>query len=91
MPLEDRFGGGEGATPLGNISINVCTVFAPFFGTFLKNPKLCSTGLETGCKPVLLPLVMEKDEKNCFNAEINDQQMVCGAPVCWSKYTTPIL
>ena len=44
----------------------------------------------------LFPLVMEKYEKTCynaktcFNAEINDfdQQMACGAPICWSKYTT---
>ena len=39
---------------------------------------------------LFLPLVTEKDEKTCFKAETNgfDQQMVCGAPVRWSKYTT---
>ena len=31
-----------------------------------------------------------KRQKKNFHAEINDfdQQIVCGAPVCWSKYTT---
>ena len=29
-------------------------LFCIFFGTFQKKQKLCSTGLETGCKPVLL-------------------------------------
>ena len=34
---------------------------------------------------------MEKYEKACFNAKTNDfnQQTACGAPVRWSKYTTP--
>ena len=38
----------------------------------------------------LFPFVMQKDGKTCFNAETNDfnQQMACGAPVLWSKYTT---
>ena len=36
------------------------------------------------------PLVTEKDEKTCFHAKTNDfyQGTVCGAPICWSKYTT---
>ena len=36
--------------------------------------------------------VMEKDGKTCFNTETNyfDQRKACGAPVCWSKYTTGI-
>ena len=35
------------------------------------------------------PFVTEKDEKTFFNTEINDfdERTVCGAPVCWSKYT----
>ena len=35
-------------------------------------------------------LVTEKDEKTCFNRGTNDldQQMACGAPVRWLKYTT---
>ena len=36
------------------------------------------------------PLVTEKYEKTCLNAKKNDfdQQMLCRAPVCWSKFTT---
>ena len=36
------------------------------------------------------PFVMNKEGKACFNAETNDfdQRMTCGAPVCWSKYTS---
>ena len=38
------------------------------------------------------PLVMEKDDKTCFNAETNyfDQQTACGAPVSCSKYITDV-
>ena len=54
--LLDRFGGGESTSLLWNISINVCTVFCTFFRYLFKKTKLCSTGLETGCKPVLLTI-----------------------------------
>ena len=31
----------------------------------------------------------EKDVKSCFNVKNDfDQQMACGAPICWLKYTT---
>ena len=36
---------------------NFLPMFVPFlhvFKIFIKNPPICSTGLETGCKPVLL-------------------------------------
>ena len=36
---------------------------------------------------------MEKvTERSCFNTETNDfdQPIACRAPVCWSKYTTPL-
>ena len=42
-----------------------CTLFSdndPFlviFETFCKNPRICLTGLETGCKPVLLFLLSD--------------------------------
>ena len=36
------------------------------------------------------PLVTEKDEKTCFNAETNDfnQRTACRAPVRWLIYTS---
>ena len=72
--LEDGFGGGEGAAPLGNISINVCT----FFCTFLKNLKLCFTGFETGCKPVLL--IIEQLNSHCIKQVQNIFNFYTGNP-----------
>ena len=48
----NRFGGTEGAAPFK--AYFVCSIFCTFFKSFGKNSRISSTGLETGCKPVLL-------------------------------------
>ena len=42
-----------GISSLNLYEIYVCTFYCTFFKPFGKNPRICSTGLETGCKPVL--------------------------------------
>ena len=61
--LDNRFGGGEGAPHFLKPYLlhHFCTVFklfesVPFLKPFGKKPRTCSTGLETGCKPVLLKM-----------------------------------
>ena len=53
------FGGGEGAAPYKATALLVLNIFAPFLRKkpFLKDPRIRSTGLETGCKPVLFNLL----------------------------------
>ena len=51
--LDNRFGGAEGVAPF-----KACfsAIFAPlitFKNLLEKNPRICSTGLEAGCKPIL--------------------------------------
>ena len=70
-------------------SNTICCVFRPANGcsapcSLVKiNPFLSFFCL-------FLPLVTEKDEKNCFNAETNDFDNQT-ALVCWSKYTATIV
>ena len=73
-----------------------CCVFQPVNGcsahhSLVKIVCFCIKTLFFGLSFFFLfPFVMQKDGKTCFNAETNDfnQQMACGAPVLWSKYTT---
>ena len=47
----------RGRVPEGDRLICSLSMLAPFFALlkiFWKKPRICSTGLETGCKPVLL-------------------------------------
>ena len=43
--------------------------------------------------PFFFPYVMEKDKKTRFKQKKKffDQRTACGAPICWSKYTTPAI
>ena len=37
--------------------LNICTAFCTFLKSLWKKPTICYTGLETGCKPVLLTIM----------------------------------
>ena len=77
----------------------ICVVFRPANGCsasrslvkiicFAKNKFFC---IFSGTKFFVFEhFMMEIDGKSCFSVKKNyfDQQMGCGAPICWSKYTT---